>query len=91
MVWRPFVEPAAPETGFLEPFERARKIDRRDQRHQLQRTRRRLGECATCRRRAMRGDDHGQRAECRRGAQDRADIMRIAHLVEHHQHRALGD
>jgi hypothetical protein len=83
-------EPYAPEAGVSDLFERARQIDDSDPRHPLERSGCRFGDDAAFGGRvAVLGHD-SERAECRRRAEDRADVVRIGDLVEDEQHGALA-
>jgi len=74
-----------PEAGGGHIVERAGEIDDADPGHGLERPRRRLGERSGFGRGVPVLRDHAQGVERRRGAQDRADIVRIGDLIEDEQ------
>ncbi len=82
-------EAGDPEAALLEKLDRAREVGDPDQRHMLERAGGCLGQRPGFRRRVALGQDDRERAEGGGRAQDRADILRVGHLVEDHQPRML--
>ena len=86
-----FVEAVDPHAALLEIFERA--IDVGDAHHgqMLEGAGRRLGHDVCDARRATLRNDDGSGARRVGGADDGAEVVRIFHAVEHHQHLAGSD
>ena len=74
----------------LQLGQRPRQVLHQRHGYVLQRTGGRLGERAVERRAVPARHDHARRAEHRRRAQDGTDIVRVGHLVEHHDRPAGG-
>ena len=82
-------QPDPPEARLGDFVERAGEVDDAHPGHDLQRARGGARERARFGRRVAVLRDDAERIERRRRAQDRADIVRIGHLIEHQQRPAV--
>ena len=85
------IQAVNPHAALLEVFQGAVDVGDAHHRQMFQRARRSLGHDVGDARRAALRDDDGAGAGGVRGADDGAQIVRIFHAVEHHQHLGRGD